>query len=135
MISDLTGAPQPVVIKLFSEDANLLNQTAPKVADAIDKIGEKKVKDKDGEHVVHGPVVDLKNGIEDTMSGPALEFRVNPTVAAKAGFTAEEVSTDATAILQGVPAGTPLVSNNRAYTILVRLPAQNRAYLEAMSNA
>jgi multidrug efflux pump subunit AcrB len=59
---------------------------------------------------------------------------VNPTVAARAGFTAEEVSTDATAILQGVPAGTPLVSNNRAYTIRVRLPEQNRASLEAMSN-
>jgi CzcA family heavy metal efflux pump len=130
MIGDLTGAPQPVVIKLFSEDVNLLNQTAPLVADTIEKIGERKFKDR----VVHGPVVDLKNGIEDTMSGPAAEFKVNPTVAARAGFTAEEVSTDATAILQGVPAGTPLVSNNRAYTIRVRLPEQNRASLEAMSN-
>jgi CzcA family heavy metal efflux pump len=130
MIGDLTGAPQPVVIKLFSEDVNLLSQTAPRVADTIEKIDERKVKDQ----VVHGPVVDLKNGIEDTMSGPAAEFKVNPTVAARAGFTAEEVSTDATAILQGVPAGTPLVSNNRAYTIRVRLPEQNRTSLEAMSN-
>jgi len=134
MIGDLTGAPQPVVIKLFSENVNQLNQTAPRVADAIDKIGETKTKQKGEEKVVHGPVVDLKNGIEDTMSGPATEFKVNPTVAARAGFTAEEVSTDATAILQGVPAGTPLVSNNRAYTIRVRLPEQNRASLEAMSN-
>ncbi len=134
MISDLTGAPQPVVIKLFSEDANLLAQTAPKVADAIDKIDERKAKDKNGEHIVHGPVVDLKNGIEDTMSGPALEFRVNPTVAAKAGFTAEEVSTDATAILQGVPSTNPLVANNRAYTIRVRMPEENRKSLESMSN-
>jgi CzcA family heavy metal efflux pump len=130
MIGDLTGAPQPVVIKLFSENANLLSQTAPRVADAIDKIGESKVKGQ----VIHGPVVDLKNGIEDTMSGPATEFKVNPTVAARAGFTAEEVSTDATAILQGMPAAAPLVSNNRAYTIRVRLPEQNRASLEAMSN-
>jgi len=78
--------------------------------------------------------VDLKNGIEDTMSGPALEFRVNPMVAAKAGFTAEEVSTDATAILQGVPSTNPLVANNRAYTIRVRLPEMNRNSLESMSN-
>src|SRR5258708_2152447 len=134
MISDLTGAPQLVVIKRFSEDANLLAQTAPKVADAIDKIDERKAKDKNGEHIVHGPVVDLKNGIEDTMSGPALEFRVNPTVAAKAGFTAEEVSTDATAILQGVPSTNPLVANNRAYTIRVRMPEENRKSLESMSN-
>ena len=134
MIGDLTGAPQPVVIKLFSENAALLSQTAPRVADAIDKIGERKVKQKGEEVVIHGPVVDLKNGIEDTMSGPATEFKVNPTVAARAGFTAEEVSTDATAVLQGVPAGTPLVANNRAYTIRVRLPEQNRSSLEAMSD-
>src|SRR5215470_8305799 len=118
MIGDLTGAPQPVVIKLFSEDVNLLKETAPKVADAISKIPS---------------IVDLKNGIEDTTSGPATEFRVNPTVAARAGFTAEDVSTDATAILQGVPATTPLVSNNRAYTIRVRFPQQNRASVEAMN--
>lgn len=118
MIGDLTGAPQPVVIKLFSEDVNLLSDTSPKVADAIAKIPS---------------IVDLKNGIEDTTSGPATEFKVNPTVAARAGFTAEEISTDATAILQGVPTGTPLISNNRAYTIRVRFPEQNRASLEAMN--
>ena len=87
MIGDLTGEPEPVVIKLFSEDPKLLEEQAPRVADAIEKING---------------VVDLKNGIENTMSGPAAEFRVNTTVAAKAGFTAEEVSTDATAVLQGV---------------------------------
>src|SRR5947208_6617353 len=116
---DLSGAPERVVIKLFTDDVNLLGQTAPRVADAIEKI--------------HG-VVDLKNGIENTMSGPAAEFKVNPTAAARAGFTAEEVSTDAEAVLQGVPAGTPLVANNRAYTIRVRFPERNRASLEAMSN-
>jgi CzcA family heavy metal efflux pump len=134
MIGDLTGAPEPVVIKLFSEDANLLNQTAPRVADAIGKIGERKVKQKGEEQTIPGPIVDIKNGIENTMSGPAQEFKVNPTVASRAGFTAEEVSTDATALLQGVPAGTPLVANNRAYTIRVRFPEQNRSTLQAMSN-
>jgi multidrug efflux pump subunit AcrB len=124
MIGDLTGAPQPVVIKLFSEDTKLLSQISPRVADSIGNITSGKT----------ASIVDLKNGIEDTTSGPTAEFRINPTVAAKAGFTAEEVSTDATAILQGVPAGTPLVANNRAYTIRVRLPEQNRASLEAMSS-
>jgi CzcA family heavy metal efflux pump len=119
MIGDLTGAPEPAVIKLFSEDAKLLSQTGPKVADAIGKIPT---------------VTDKKDGIENTTSGPATEFRVNPTVAARAGFTPEEVSTDAAAILQGVPAGSPLVANNRAYTIRVRLPVQNRASFEAMNN-
>jgi multidrug efflux pump subunit AcrB len=119
MIGDLTGAPEPAVIKLFSEDANLLNRTGPRVADALGSIPT---------------VVDKKNGIENTTSGPATEFQVNPMVASRAGFTAEEVSTDASAILGGVPAASPLVANNRAYTIRVRLPEQNRASFDAMNN-
>jgi CzcA family heavy metal efflux pump len=119
MIGDLTGEPEPVVIKLFSEDPKLLEEQAPRVADAIEKIKG---------------VVDLKNGIENTMSGPAAEFRVNTTVAAKAGFTAEEVSTDATAVLQGVTGANPVIANNRAYNVRVRFPEQNRSSLEAMSN-
>jgi CzcA family heavy metal efflux pump len=119
MIGDLTGAPEPVVIKLFHPDANLLNDTAPKVADTVQKIKG---------------VVDLKDGIENTTSGPATQFNVNPTAASRAGFTAEEVSTDATAMLQGASATTPLVANNRAYTIRVRFPDRNRATLDAMSN-
>jgi CzcA family heavy metal efflux pump len=119
MIGDLTGEPEPVVIKLFSEDPKLLEEQAPRVADTVSKIGG---------------VVDLKNGIENTTSGPAAEFRVNPTVAAKAGFTAEEVSTDATALLQGVTAPNPVVANNRAYNVRVRFPDMNRSSLEAMSN-
>jgi CzcA family heavy metal efflux pump len=130
MIGDLTGEPQPVVIKLFSEDPKLLEQQAPRVAEAIEAIGKRTVK---GEEA-HGPVVDVRDGIEDTTSGPAAEFRVNPTVAAKAGFTAEEVSTDATALLQGVTTANPVVANGRSYNIRVRFPEQNRNSLEAISN-
>ncbi len=119
MFGDLTGEPEPVVIKLFSQDQKALEEQAPRVADAIEKIKG---------------VVDLKNGIENTMSGPAAEFRVNPTVAAKAGFTAEEVSTDATAVLQGVTGNNPVIANNRAYNVRVRFPDLNRSSLEAMSN-
>ena len=79
-------------------------------------------------------VVDLKNGIENTISGPATIFQVNPTVAAHAGFTPEEVATDSTAILEGEPAATPVITNDRAYTIRVRFPAANRSSLAAMSN-
>jgi multidrug efflux pump subunit AcrB len=53
-------------------------------------------------------------------------------VAARAGFTAEEISTDATALLQGVTSATPLITGNRAYTIRVRFPEANRASLQAM---
>ena len=117
MISDLTGAPEDIQIKLFSPDAALLAQWAPKTVDAIGKI--------------HG-VVDVLNGIDNTISGPAVVFQVNPSVAARAGFTPEEVATDASAILEGEPAATPVVANDRAYTLRVRFPAAERASLEAM---
>jgi len=118
MIGDLTGAPEPIQIKLFSPDAALLAQWAPKVADAIQKVKG---------------VVDVA-GIENTISGPAVMFQVDPAVAARAGFTPQEVATDASAVLEGEPAQTPVVANDRAYTIRVRFPAADRASLDAMKN-
>jgi multidrug efflux pump subunit AcrB len=119
MIGDLTSAPEPVVIKLFSEDPKILEETAPKVAEAILKI--------------HG-VVDVLNGIENTISGPAVTYQVNPTVAARAGFTPEEVALNAAAILGGEPAALPVIVNDRPYTIRVRFPESSRSSLERMSN-
>src|SRR5437764_11084069 len=119
MIGDLSNQPEPVVIKLFSQNAKLLNDTAPKVADAIGKIKG---------------VVDVLNGIDNTISGPAVTYQVDPIVAARAGFTPEEIAVDASAILEGEPASTPVVVNDRAYTIRVRFPEQARETLDRMSN-
>jgi CzcA family heavy metal efflux pump len=126
MIGDLTSAPEPVVIKLFSQDGKLLNETAPRVADALDKI---KIGSK-----AH-PVVDILNGVENTISGPAVTYQVNSAVAARAGFTPEEVAIDASAVLEGEPAATPVILNDRAYTVRVRFPDQSRSSLDSMSNA
>ncbi len=119
MIGDLSNAPEPVQIKLFSPDPAVLNQWAPWVADAISKVPG---------------VVDILNGIDNTVSNPATVFQVNPSVAARAGFTAEEVAVDATAILEGEPAATPIITNDIAYTVRVRYPDSNRSSLDAMSN-
>jgi len=53
-------------------------------------------------------------------------------VAARAGFSPQEVEVDASAILQGEPAATPVVVNDRAYTIRVRFPERTRATLDAI---
>lgn len=119
MIGDLTSQPEPIVIKLFSPDAKLLSATAPRVAEAIQKVPH---------------VVDVLDGIENTISGPAVTYKIDPAVAARAGFTPEEVATNAAAVLEGEPAATPVVLNDRAYTIRVRLPEQSRASLDHMSN-
>ncbi|PYT78001.1 MAG: AcrB/AcrD/AcrF family protein [Acidobacteria bacterium] len=124
MIGDLTSQPEPIVIRLFSQDGKLLNDTAPRVADAIGKIQIGKSR----------PVVDVLDGVENTISGPAVTFQVNPTVAARAGFTLEEVAVDASAVLEGEPAATPVVLNDRAYTIRVRFPDENRSSLDRMTN-
>jgi CzcA family heavy metal efflux pump len=119
MIGDLTDSPEPVQIKLFSPDGAVLEQAAPKVAEAIRKI--------DG-------VVDVLNGVENTVSGPATVFKVDPTISARAGFTAEEVAVDASAILEGEPATSPVIAEDIPYTIRVRYPESHRMSLEAMSN-
>lgn len=124
MIGDLTGEPEPVVVKLFSQDPAQLNTWAPKVAEAIE-YDEKTKKGVEG-------VTDVLNGIENTISGPAVNFQIDPAVATRAGFTTEEVTTDAAAIVEGEPAATPVVSNDRLYTIRVRFAADKRTSLQAI---
>ncbi len=119
MIGDLTSEPEPIQIKLFSQNPGELESWAPRVADAIRKI--------DG-------VVDVLDGIENTVSGPAVIFQVDPAVAARAGFTPEEVARDAAAIVEGEPAATPVISNDHVYTVRVQFPADKRASLEMIGD-
>jgi CzcA family heavy metal efflux pump len=119
MIGDLTSAPEPVVIKLFSQDPELLRSWAGQIAGVIKKI--------DG-------VVDVLDGIENTISGPATVFTVDPAAAARSGFSTQEVELDASAMLQGEPAPPPVVVNDRSYGIRVRFPKSTRASLEAIQN-
>jgi len=119
MIGDLTSSPEPIEIKLFSQDQTLLRECAPKVGDEIKKIKG---------------VVDVLDGIENTISGPAMTFKVDPAAAARAGFTAEEIELDTSALLQGEPADTPVVANDRPYTIRVRYPQQSRTSINEIRN-
>ncbi|MDR3792732.1 MAG: efflux RND transporter permease subunit [Terracidiphilus sp.] len=119
MIGDLSNAPEPVQLKIFADDPALLAQLGPRIGDAIGKLPG---------------VVDVRNGIENTISGPATNFQVNPVNAARLGFTPEEVSNDATAILDGLPATDPLIAGSRPYTIRIRLGDETRASLDSIQN-
>jgi multidrug efflux pump subunit AcrB len=119
MIGDLSNSPEPIQIKLFSTDSALLNELGPKVEDAIKKIPG---------------VVDTQNGVDNTISGPATSFQVDPVVAGRLGFTPSEVADDATAILDGLPTTEPMIVNGRPYTIRVRLPDESRASLDSIQN-
>ncbi|MDE3197782.1 MAG: efflux RND transporter permease subunit, partial [Acidobacteriota bacterium] len=79
-------------------------------------------------------VKDVKDGIEDTISGTAIVMRVNEGAAARAGFSPQEIELDASAILQGEPATVPVITNSRPYTIRVRLPEGTRRTLDDIRN-
>ncbi len=118
-IGDLSNAPEPIQIKLFSDDPVLLNKLGREVGAAIQK---------------QPGVVDVLNGVQNTISGPATLFQVNPGIASRLGFTPEEVSTDATAVIQGVPAVEPVIQNGRPYTVRVRYDDNHRSSIEAIEN-
>ena len=118
-IGDLSNAPEPIQIKLFAEDATLLTDLGPRVATEIKKV--------DG-------VVDVENGVDNTVSGPATSFQVDPQLAARLGFTPTEVAEDATSILDGVIVNDPVIANGRPYTIRVRLGPETRQDLDTIRN-
>jgi CzcA family heavy metal efflux pump len=119
MINDLSNSPEPIQIKLFNSNPGVLEDVATRIADTIKK---------------QKGVVDVLDGLENTLSGPATSFQIDPATAARLGFTAEELSTDSSAIIEGMPATVPLIANGHAYTIRVRLPQANRASLDAIED-
>ena len=118
-IGDLSNAPEPIQIKLFNPSPDVLADAAGRVSDAIKSIKG---------------VVDVQDGLENTVSGPATIFTVNSSLAARLGFTTEDISTDSSAVIEGVQSTTPLINAGKAYPIRVRLPDSNRATIDAIQN-
>jgi multidrug efflux pump subunit AcrB len=119
MINDLSNSPEPIQIKLFSPDTALLQQLGPKVQAELQKIPG---------------VVDTQNGIDNTLSGPATDFQVNPVVASRLGFTPKEIAEDATSLLEGLTANDPMIIAGRPYTVRIRMDESHRSSLAAIQN-
>ena len=75
LIGDLTAVPQPVQIKIYSDDPNTLDTTARKVAAQIGKIQG---------------VVDVNDGINP--AGDALELHIRPEAAAAEGMDPQSIA-------------------------------------------
>ena len=103
MLGDLEGAPEPVEVKLFGDDLPTLEGLAERIAG--------KMKD------VHG-LVDL---VAPRRGNPELEVRIDPTRAAKAGFTSQEVATQLAGGLLGDVA-TSVRRADRLIDLRVRYP-------------
>jgi CzcA family heavy metal efflux pump len=84
LIGDLVSSPEPIEIRIFSEDAAALRRAAEEIAASIGKV--------DG-------VVDVFNGI--VVSGPAVIFQIDPQRAALYGVTAADVNEAMTTALGG----------------------------------
>ena len=85
LIGDLTAVPQPIEIKIFSDNAPLLQKLAPQLAAAIGKIPG---------------VVDVRDGI--VLAGDALDIRVNRDKASLEGVNPDEVTRMVADFLTGV---------------------------------
>jgi CzcA family heavy metal efflux pump len=75
MLGDLQGVPEPVEVKVFGDDIGTLATVAERIEEKLSKI--------EG-------LVDL---VGPRRGNPELEVRIDPTKAAKLGFTTQEIST------------------------------------------
>jgi multidrug efflux pump subunit AcrB len=114
LIGDLTSSPSPIEIRLFSEDAKALQQTATAVEESIQKVPG---------------VVDTFNGV--VVSGPAITFRVDPQRAARFGVTATDIANTVTTAMTG-DAASSILQQGRLITVRVVLPATARQSLDTL---
>ncbi|HEY8411747.1 MAG TPA: efflux RND transporter permease subunit, partial [Pyrinomonadaceae bacterium] len=112
VIGDLQGNPEPIEVKLFSEDAAALQATADEVETAIKK--------------VHG-VTDTLNGV--VISGPAVTFRIDPLRASQFGVTANDVAATLTTAMSG-DANSSILQQDRLIKVRVIFPANVRTSLD-----
>lgn len=114
LIGDLVSSPEPVEIRLFSEDTPALERKATEVTEAIEK--------------VHG-VVDTFNGV--TVSGPAITFKVDPKRAAQFGVTATDIANTVTTAMTGDPASS-ILQLGHLITVRVVMAGASHQSLETL---
>ncbi len=114
LIGDLTAVPQPIEIKLFSDDGELLRRLAPRVAKAVKKVPG---------------VVDVKDGI--VLAGDALDIRVDRVKAALEGMTTDGVTRAMEGYLRGIVT-TEVQRGPKMIGLRVWVPEADRATASAI---
>ncbi|TAL70957.1 MAG: efflux RND transporter permease subunit [Burkholderiaceae bacterium] len=109
LIGDLTSVPQPIEIKLFSDNPDELQATAKKVVAAINKVPG---------------VVDTRDGIHP--AGDALEIRVDRVKAALEGMNPDSITQILSGYLSGVVT-TQMEEGPRLVGVRVWTPQNQRA--------
>ncbi len=116
LIGDLTAVPQPIEIKLYSDDNALLRATAPTVAEAIGKIPG---------------VVDVKDGI--VLAGDALTITVDRARAALEGVDPDAVTQSVSALMSGATATTKIENGPKLIGIRAWIPPGARRTTEQVA--
>ncbi|MFL6254360.1 MAG: efflux RND transporter permease subunit, partial [Pyrinomonadaceae bacterium] len=114
LIGDLVSSPEPIEIKIFSEDTRALDAKAEEVEASIQKVPG---------------VVDTNPGV--VVSGPAVTFKVDAARAAQFGVTAADVAAAVTTAMSG-DTSSSILQQGRLISVRVIYPAEMRASLEAL---
>src|SRR5947207_2393554 len=112
VIGDLQGNPEPIEIKLFSEDAAAMQNKADEVETAIKKVTG---------------VVDTKNGV--IVSGPAVTFNIDPQRASRFGVNAKDIVDTVETAMSG-EAASAILQQDRLIRVRVIFPADLRTSLD-----
>jgi multidrug efflux pump subunit AcrB len=117
LIGDLTAVPQPIEIKIYSDNGSQLAQVASNVAGAIRHIRG---------------VVDVKNGI--VLAGDALNIVVDPARAALEGMDPQTVTDQINGFLNGVEATTRIELGPKLIGIRAWIPQDQRQTAESIAD-
>jgi len=112
VIGDLQGNPEPIEIKLFSENAAALQNKADEVETAIKKVAG---------------VVDTKNGV--IVSGPAVTFNIDPQRASRFGVNAKDIADTVETAMSG-EAASAILQQDRLIRVRVIFPSDLRTSLD-----
>ncbi|MCH8829542.1 MAG: efflux RND transporter permease subunit, partial [Planctomycetes bacterium] len=101
LIGDLTWSPNPVEIKIFSTDTELLKTKAEEIAKTIEKIPG---------------VVDVNNGL--IVAGPTMRLRANVAELARTGLTPRSLGAEIQAAMIGT-VSSYVLQGDRTYNVRV----------------
>ena len=116
LIGDLVSSPEPIEIKLYNPNDAAFKNLAKNVTEWLPKVKG---------------VVDVNN--RTTVIGPAVNYRVDPDKAERAGFTVQNIADIQAAMLDGQVASN-MIRNNRLVGIRVRYPAAYRSSFEKLES-
>ena len=110
LIGDLASSPEPVEIKIFSDDKKALEAKAAEVEDSIKKVAG---------------VVDTFDGV--VVSGAAITFKINPQSAAQFGVNATDVA-DAVETAMSGNAASAILQQGKLITVRVDVSARSEKF-------